>query len=237
MPEEINTLLTKLNNVEIFEKGMRKYYTGTLFDKNVVIAFSRWGKVASAITATQIINDFNPSEIIFTGVAGGVDEGLEIGDVVIGKNLYQYDVDARPFFEKFEIPMLNLKSFNTKNSGKLIEATNEFFKNYKKYINPEQAEQFNIKSPKTILGDIGSGDKFVSNEKIITQLKKDIPSITCVEMEGASVAQVCYEYDIPFSIIRTISDKANDNSHIDFPEFARTIASNYALGILKYYFL
>ena len=55
-------------------------------------------------------------------------------------------------------------------------------------------------------------------------------------MEGAAVAQVCFEYQVPFSIIRTISDNANNNSHIDFPKFAKIIASNYALGILKHYF-
>ena len=76
----------------------------------------------------------------------------------------------------------------------------------------------------------------ISSIEKINRLNELIPSAICVEMEGASVAQVCYEYQIPFSIIRIISDKANDNATIDFPKFANSIASYYALGILKNYF-
>ena len=70
----------------------------------------------------------------------------------------------------------------------------------------------------------------------MNDLKNELPSAMCVEMEGAAVAQVCLEYEVPFSIFRIISDKANDNAHIDFSRFANSIASNYALGILKEYF-
>ena len=86
-----------------------------------------------------------------------------------------------------------------------------------------------------VLGDIASGDQFISSLKKITKLNKQIPSAICVEMEGAAVAQICYEYKMPFSIIRIISDKANDNATIDFSKFSNSIASNYALGILENY--
>ena len=135
MQEEIQALLNELKNTEIIVKGMRKYYTGTLFDKKVVLVFSRWGKVASAATTTQLINDYKPTEIIFTGVAGAIKNELNIGDVVIGRNLFQYDVDCSPIFEKFEIPILKEKYFTADNTVQLISATNLFLNNYNKFIN------------------------------------------------------------------------------------------------------
>ena len=236
MQEEIQALLHELQQVSTTEKGMRTYYTGTLFDKKVVLVFSRWGKVASAATTTQLINDFNVKEIIFTGVAGAIHPKLNIGDIVIGKNLYQHDLNAFPFFEKFEIPILKKKFLETNESANLMEATNLFLATYHQYIALKDSQLFDIQIPKVVHGDIASGDQFISSLKKIKKLNKKLPSAVCVEMEGAAVAQVCFEYDIPFSIIRVISDKANDNATIDFPKFANSIASKYALGILKNYF-
>lgn len=236
MQEEIQALLNKLENVSVSEKGMRKYYKGTLFNKDVILVFSRWGKVASAVTTTQLINDFNVSEIIFTGVAGGILDELNIGDVVIGKNLYQHDLNASPFYEKLEIPILKKKFLITADATNLLAATNTFLNTYNNYVESSDAVLFNITKPKVVFGDIASGDQFISSLKKIKKLNKLIPTATCVEMEGASVAQVCFEYSMPFSIIRIISDKANDNANIDFSKFSNSIASNYALGILKNYF-
>ncbi|SDW76674.1 adenosylhomocysteine nucleosidase [Lutibacter oricola] len=236
MQEEVQALLHELKDIQTTEKGKRTYFTGTLFNKKVVIVFSRWGKVASAATTTQLINDYNLDEIIFTGVAGGIKPELNIGDVVIGKHLYQHDLDARPFYKKFEIPILKMKYLETKNASKLLNASSKFITDYNKYIEKTEALEFNITAPKTVHGDIVSGDQFISSLEKIGRLNKQLPTAICVEMEGASVAQVCYEYDTPFSIIRIISDKANDNATIDFSRFANTIASNYALGILKNYF-
>jgi len=236
MQEEIQALLNKLQNVHTTTKGMRTYYTGTLFNKKVVMVFSRWGKVASAATTTQLINDFNVDEIIFTGVAGAIHNNLNIGDIVIGKNLYQHDMDASPLFEPFEIPILRKKYLKTKDETALIKAVNSFLNNYNQFINESEAANFCITAPKYVHGDIASGDQFISSQTKINSLNDSLPSAVCVEMEGAAVAQVCFEYEIPFSIIRIISDKSNDNANIDFPKFANSIASKYALGILKNYF-
>ena len=236
MQEEVQSLLDALQNCETIEKGMRTYYTGTLYNKPVVIVFSRWGKVAAAATTTQLINDFELEELVFTGVAGGIDEQLNIGDVVIGKELFQHDLDARPFYQQFHIPILNLKSVSTKHPDKLNKAVSTFLNNYNSYIKKEECLYFEINAPKSIIGDIASGDQFISSKDKIKSLNASLPSTVCVEMEGAAVAQVCFEYKVPFSIIRVISDKANDNAHIDFARFANTIASNYILGILEYYF-
>ena len=107
---------------------------------------------------------------------------------------------------------------------------------FDEFIQIEEAQKFNIAKPKVFIEDIASGDQFISTSQQIEKIKNKLSNIACVEMEGAAVAQVCYEYDVPFSIFRTISDKANDNAHIEFQKFAEQVASKYALGILKNYF-
>ena len=135
MQEEIQALLNELKNTKTSNKGMRNYYTGTLYNKEVVLVFSRWGKVASAATTTQLINDFDISEIIFTGVAGGITPNLNIGDIVVGKHLYQHDLDAQPFYKQFEVPILKKLYFETKNTNKLLNATKQFIIQYDLFIN------------------------------------------------------------------------------------------------------
>ena len=238
MQEEIQALLDNLEDRSNYTKGMRTYYQGKLFNKEVVLVFSRWGKVASAITANQLINDFDISEIIFTGVAGSIKQDLNIGDIVIGKNLIQHDVDASPFFEKFAVPILGKIAFKTHNEKRnlLFKATEHFLINYDSFITSKEATEFNILHPKVIIGSIASGDQFINVAHKVNQLNEELPEVDCVEMEGAAVAQVCFEYDIPFSIFRIISDNAHDNAHIEFQKFANEIATKYALGILKIYF-
>lgn len=237
MQEEMQALLEQLQNTKETTKGMRTYYEGVLFEKNVVLVFSRWGKVAAAATTTQLINDYNPSEIIFTGVAGAIKPHLNIGDVIIGTELYQHDLDARPFYQKFEVPILKEKSFTTNNATDLKSASEQFVKQFLQYVSKEESLEFNIRTPNVYTEAIASGDLFVSSLEKITQLNNELPDVSCVEMEGASVAQVCFEYQIPFNIIRVISDKANDNAHIDFARFMKNVASQYALGIFKNYFV
>ncbi|MGI9526005.1 MAG: 5'-methylthioadenosine/adenosylhomocysteine nucleosidase [Weeksellaceae bacterium] len=239
MQEEIQALLNELQNIESYTKGKRKYYTGNLFGRDVVLVFSRWGKVASATTATQLINDFDLDELIFTGVAGAISSSLNIGDIVIGKQMVQYDMDASPLFGSFEIPLLGKTFFETdiQNCEKLLEASNTFLNHYSNVISEDQALKLNIFNPKSVVGDIASADQFVNQKSQVDFIKNYLPSVLCVEMEGAAVAQVCYEYEVPFSIMRIISDNANDNAHVDFPYFAKEIASKYALEVLKNYFV
>ena len=238
MKEEIQALHNQLELRSTIEKGRRTYYRGKLFKQEVVLVFSRWGKVASATTATQLINDFEIDEIIFTGVAGGIKSKVRIGDIVIGKGLYQHDMDASPLIPKYEIPLLGKKVFQTDmiRTESLHLAAKNFISQIDVYLSREVLNTFQIDQPQIHLGNIASGDQFISDKVDRAQIKKGLPKVLCVEMEGAAVAQVCFEYNVPFTIIRTISDNSNDNSHLDFPKFAKEIASEYALGILKYYF-
>lgn len=237
MPEEIEAIQILLQIEKKIVKGMRTYYQGSLYNKKVILVFSRWGKVASATTATQLINDFNVEEIIFTGVAGGVQPDVFVGDIVIGKDLYQHDMDGSPLVRAFEVPLLGKSAFSThlEKRHQLAQASDRFLQNKNEYLSKEQFINFEIKRPKVHIGDIASGDQFISSSEQSLKIISNLPTVKCVEMEGAAVAQVCYEYKVPFSIIRTISDNANHHAHVDFPKFAKEIASKYALGILRYY--
>lgn len=237
MKEEILALQEIFEVEEKIVKGMRSYYRGTLYGKKTVLVFSRWGKVASATTATQLINLFDIKEVIFTGVAGAIHPEVSVGDVIIGKDLFQHDLDASPLVKPHEVPLLGKRAFTTDKliRARLKESCRMFLDTKDQYLSYTQLSEFNITTPKTHIADIASGDQFISSKDQITKILRGLPSVYCVEMEGASVAQVCFEYGIPFSIIRTISDNANHNAHVDFPKFAAEIASTYALGILKNY--
>jgi adenosylhomocysteine nucleosidase len=106
MPEEISGVVALLKNREEVVKGMRRYYIGTINEIDVVVVFSRWGKVASATTVTHLIVEFGITQLIFTGVAGGISPEVPIGDIVTASSLVQHDLDVRPIMKKFEIPLM-----------------------------------------------------------------------------------------------------------------------------------
>lgn len=237
MPEEIEGVVALLTNPEVTKMGKRNYYTGQINGIDTVVVFSRWGKVAAATTVTTLIHEFKITELLFTGVAGAISPDLKIGDIVLGKRLIQHDMDARPLMKQYEIPLLS-KTYIESDAVLLniaINAINKTFENKTLHsvIETEYLVEFNIFQPKLVVGDIASGDQFFSSNEQKQALNNQLPEVMCVEMEGAAVAQVCYEYELPFSIIRTISDVADDNSHIDFPAFIQKISSKYATEIIK----
>jgi len=125
MQEEIDRLLRELPaGSEVVNDGRRTYHSGHLWGTPVVIVFSRWGKVAAATTATDLISDFCVTEILFTGVAGAAQPGLKVGDIVVGARLWQHDMDARPLFPRHEIPLLGRSSFasDEKRCDQLLQA-------------------------------------------------------------------------------------------------------------------
>ena len=237
--EEINRIIKEIDIKNKVKIGKRTYYEGDFNGHDVVIVFSHWGKVAAASTATTLIIKFNVDKIIFTGVAGGISENLHIGDIVIGRNIYQHDMDSSPIFPKYEIPLLKSDHIKTaeKEITKAYQAAKNLINNdFYKYFSAKDLEEFKIKEPKLIIGDIASGDEFVSDEKTRNRIIKDLPSVVCVEMEGAAVAQVCNDFGIPFVIIRTISDSANNDAPVDFLKFIDDIASVYSIAIIEKYF-
>lgn len=237
MPEEIEGVVALLSNPEVTKMGKRSYFTGQINGIETVVVFSRWGKVAAATTVATLIHEFEITELLFTGVAGAIHSDLKIGDIVLGKRLIQHDMDARPLMKQYEIPLLS-KTYIESDKTHLeiaIHAINTVIENKRLHavIEMEDLAEFNISQPRLFVGEIASGDQFFSSNEQKHNLNAQLPEVLCVEMEGAAVAQVCYEYEIPFSIIRTISDVADGNSHIDFPAFIQKISSKYAAEIIK----
>lgn len=235
--EEVGLLSEYINEKKIKSRGMRDYYSGYLWGIPVVLVYSRMGKVAAAATAVNLIVEHDVTEIVFIGVAGSCSENINIGDIVIGKNLYQHDLDASPIFKRHEIPLFNKTYIETdeKTRTKFADISNHFIASIKYNIEDKILNKFGIISPKTIIGDIASGDQFISGSEQLEKIKNDLPTVLCVEMEGAAVGQVCYEYKVPCSVIRIISDSADENAHIDFQKFIDEIASIYSFALVKMY--
>jgi adenosylhomocysteine nucleosidase len=237
MKEEIDNLIAEMGpETEVVRVGMREFHKGVLWGKPVVLVFSRWGKVAAATTATTLINQFGVDRIIFTGVAGAVERALEVGDIVVGSKLYQHDMDARPLFPRHEIPLLGVKGLwmdLTLRQAVLAAARKLLIQDLPSFLAPQVLEEFGIFRPMVIEGEIASGDKFFARGCDLRQLKRDLPTVECVEMEGGAVAQVCYEHGVPCAVIRIISDAANESAPVDLARFTRQVAGPYSLGILR----
>ena len=220
MPEEIGSSLDYLSEVSKTKYGDLEIISGTWvgnFKKNnlyVSFAWSGWGKVSAARAATRIISfEFNnlPIEfLIFTGVAGAINSNLKQWDIVIASELIQHDMDARPLFDKYVIPSLNLKRI--KANQKLLDLT---YKYISEGLNNGLHEMFGSVHK----GLIATGDQFISKKESANKLSEDIKQLLAVEMEGAAVAQVAIQEKIPCQIIRVISDEADSSSPSDFVQF------------------
>ncbi len=237
MEEEIQLILNDLEIKSEQTIGMRKYYSGKLLNKDVVLVFSRWGKVAAASTATTLIQHFNVDLLVFTGVAGAADSSLRIGDVIISDRLVQHDIDTMKFsgLQKFEIPLLGKSYFvvNDKLVDEAIKSAQSYIDNMNKELKREILNEFGIKLPKVVIGTIASGDQFIADKSKIDHISSCIDNLKCIEMEGAAVAQVCFEHNINFIVFRVISDKADSNAKVDFQRFVKKAASHFTSGIIK----
>lgn len=238
MHEELNRIVAMLSDVSEEKVGRKTVYLGNLNNKKVVAVFSGWGKVAAATTSTMLIERYCISQLIFTGVAGGIQPHLNIGDIVIGTSFVQHDMDCAGVLgiKRFEIPLLSLTEIpSTEALQKQSEqAAKEYLSSdITNDVDKKELEKLNITNPTIYCGLIASGDQFISSHDKLQELQGALPDLLAVEMEGAAVAQVAYEYDLPFIVIRIISDKANDDSLIDFPQFIEKIASHFTAGIIK----
>ena len=238
MQEEIELIKSDITDAEIFNIGSRNYITGKLYSKDVIVSFSRWGKVASASTVMTLINLFKVDIIVFTGVAGAASNNLNIGDIVIADKLIQHDMDASafPWLKKYEIPLLGVSYFNV--DEKLLSLAEASASNYLSNemldeINIELLNSLCINKPNVVKGTIASGDQFIADGKKITQLVCSIDNLLCVEMEGAAVAQVCFENNVPFVVFRSISDKADHSAEIDFTTYVSSVAKYFSRGMIK----
>ena len=235
MPEEIEGVIKLVENSEIKSTGGRDYISGTINDKNVVVVFSRWGKVAAASTVTTLIDIFNVNQILFTGIAGGIHADLKVGDIVVASSCVFHDMDTRPLHDRYVVPLLNIKYFDVHVTDGLIEKLQNVFdaNNVSNVVGDQWANHFNLSSVMIVHRPIASGDQFVNSQEIRNDIQVNLADVACVEMEGAAVAQICFEHNIPCTIVRTISDSANDSAAVDFEPFAKYVASNYSIAIVS----
>ncbi|HOZ64678.1 MAG TPA: 5'-methylthioadenosine/adenosylhomocysteine nucleosidase [Burkholderiaceae bacterium] len=226
LAEEQQGLLEQLNKPQSVRHGGRDFWLGELNGHRVVLGLSRIGKVAAATTATTLITRLGVNRIVFTGVAGGVGAGVSVGDVVVAAEFVQHDMDASPIFPRFEVPLYGKTCFacDPALTEMLLDASRTAL---------AETEQGQARLHR---GLIASGDRFVSaadeSRGIQRALREAGLDVLAVEMEGAAVAQVCFDFGVPFAAVRTISDRADDQAHMDFPKFVAEVASGYAQSIM-----
>jgi adenosylhomocysteine nucleosidase len=236
LAQEQTGLIEHMHEPRTITRGMRDYAFGTLWDVDCVCVLSRIGKVAAAATAATLIERFKVTHILFTGVAGSANDQVQIGDIVIADGLMQHDMDASPLFPRFEIPLTGLSCFASDQwlNTQVMQAINAFLEHdFLTLISAADRARFTLHQPRVHRGLIASGDEFIDSQIKLGELKQVLPDLLAVEMEGAAVAQVCYEFGVPFTVIRTISDGANEDAPINFMQFIERIAARYAFGIIE----
>lgn len=237
MHDEIAGLLQDMDDGAVTHCiGRRDYYVGVLHGQPCVVVLARIGKVAAAATVVTLIREFDVQKVIFTGLAGAVAPNVRVGDVVIAETLLQHDLDASPLFPQYEVPLLERSHFQACHdlSNRLTRSVQDYLSHdFNHQIDPATRERFGLTVPAVHRGTIISGDQFVGNARSVETLRNALPDALCVEMEGAAVAQICYEYGVPFGVLRTISDSADDLASVNFSAFLQHVARHYAKGVLR----
>lgn len=211
MESEVANLKKAMRLTRRVEKAGMAFHEGRIGTMDAVIVQCGMGKVNAGICAQILIDEFAVTHIINTGVAGSLNSQLNIGDIVVAVDAVQHDFDVTVIgFPKGEIPY----------TGKVAFAADKELRQ-----RAIQAIRETLPGIAAVEGRICSGDQFIASQKekerIVAEFAGD-----CVEMEGGSIAQVCCLNAIPFVILRAISDKADDSSHIEFAEFEKNSSKN-----------
>lgn len=204
--KELKNIMTESKEYKIFNLD---FYKGKINNKNYVLVQCGVGKVNAARTAQILIDKFDIESVINVGVAGGLEDDMNIGDIVIGEKLVQHDFDITAFGHE--------KGYITE-TGKIFESDKSLI---------EKCKKIKIENLKIVAGTIASGDIFCTDIKMKEKIRNKFNS-SCVEMEGAAIAQTAYLCNIPFLVIRAISDIPNGKNKMDYEEFAEMAAKNCA---------
>lgn len=213
MELEVEVLKAEMSVSKVEKKANMEFYEGTLNGAGVVIVRSGIGKVNAALCTQILVDIFGVTHIVNTGVAGSLNAKLDIGDILISKDALHHDMDATIFgYKPGEVPQMGIREFPAD------EHLSKLAKEACEKVNPD----INV-----VLGRVVSGDQFISDnavkEKLIREYQGD-----CAEMEGASIAHGAYLNNIPFVIIRAISDKADNSAEMDYPVFEAAAAKHSA---------
>ncbi len=233
LAEEQHGLLEQLQGAQKQTVAGRDFWLGQLHGQPVALGLSRIGKVSATLTAAVLIGHFGASRIVFTGVAGGLAQGVKVGDVVVAHDFIQHDLDASPLFPRYEVPLYGRSRFAC---DPALTSLLGLAADRALATSSHDALQL-LMGAQVHRGLIASGDRFVSSAAESSRLQADLQdaghTALAVEMEGAAVAQICADYGVAFAAMRTISDRADDTAHIDFPTFVAAVASRYAQRIVN----
>ena len=213
MEVEVEILKKNMNIKNTVRKASMEFFEGTIGSTEVVVVRSGVAKVNAGICVQILVDLFNVTHVINSGVAGSLDARINIGDIVLSTDACYHDVDATVFgYKKGEVPQLGVASFEA--DAELREKA----KNAIKSAAPDLG---------VFEGRVCSGDQFISSGEVKDGIKKDFDGM-CTEMEGAAIAQACFLNGIPFLIIRAISDKADGSDIVDYPVFEAKAAKDCA---------
>lgn len=206
MEVEVAILKEKMEDVRIIKKASMDFYEGILAGKKVVVVRSGIGKVNAGICAQILADVFSVDAIINTGIAGSLNKNINIGDIVLSTDVVQHDMDATGFgYRKGQIPQMPVFFFNADDNLRRLVAE------VCKEVNPDI---------QVFEGRIASGDQFVCDQDVKNRIVSEF-SAYATEMEGAAIGQAAYLNEIPFLVVRAISDKADGSAQMDYSEFEK----------------
>lgn len=234
MPQEMEFLGGLVESRTTWTIAGREVTRGTLWGQEVMLAFSRWGKVAAAATTAAVLTAERPARVVFSGIAGSLRDDLKVGDMVVARRLYQHDLDASPFFPPMQVPLLNVSALPTDDamSKELNAAAGVFFAEDFEAAMGSHAARLG-EGHRSVIADIATGDVIVASKEARARVRRVVPTAACVEMEGAAVAQVCHEFGVPFACMRIISDNADETVHQEDVMMMATLAGKYTAGVLR----
>jgi adenosylhomocysteine nucleosidase len=231
-PPEIELVQARMENKKSIIIQRINFIEGTLNGRHIVLVNTGIGKVNAAITTTLVLDHFKPAEVIFTGIAGGVNPALSPGDLVIGSKVAYHDYGAitPDSMRRQPTKSHDNKSFNPMyftSDAALVKLAEEVSKN----ITLQKIGSATNHIPQIVTGVIVTGDVFVSSNTATQQLRNKM-NAEATEMEGAAVAQTCYQQQIPFLVIRSLSDNASNTAHNDVASFYKVAAFNSATLVM-----
>lgn len=233
MPEEISALLDDMREVERRELAGREVLTGQLFGRPVAMIESGIGKVAAAMTATLLLDGLRCRAIVMSGVAGGIDPGLAIGDLVVAQRLVQHDYGRlqaeglTPFQPGVPPFGPGRTDYGFDLPADLVDRLHQALDGFQLPALPTDLVGAGARAPVIKIGTIVSGDQFINDEGVRQRLQLQFGA-HAVEMEGAAVAQVAKAFGVPAIVIRSLSDLAGSDSHLDFGKFVTAVAPTAA---------
>jgi adenosylhomocysteine nucleosidase len=220
LPEEVEQIKLAIRDPVMVTEGRFTLFEGTLEGQQVVLAQCGIGKVNAAMV-TQLLLRYGAEMVIFTGVAGAVADDLKVGDLVVGRDALQHDVDVTALgYEPGQVP-----------EEPVSWATDERLRNLALEVARELAGGEGFEGVSVVEGRIASGDQFIADPERVRWLR-DTFGASCAEMEGAAVAQTCANWSVPFLIIRSISDSAGHDAGIDFLTFT-PLAAQRAKAVVR----